>query len=99
MTAAMRNFLVKFGAGLAASGLMAFAGAFLGMYVLNSQQNTSIASIERDMQRHDVRIDRLETRSEAQGKELAKLSMLVPMVEEMRGDIKKILPLLSRGQN
>ncbi len=99
MTAAMRDFLVKFGAALAASGLMSFFGACLGMYVLNSQQNTSIANIERDMQRHDVRIDRLETRSEAQGKELAKLSMLVPMVEEMRGDIKKILPLLARGQN
>ena len=99
MTAAMRDFLVKFGAGLAASGLMAFAGAFLGMCVLNSQHTSSIANIERDMQRHDVRIERLETRSEAQGKELAKLSMLVPMVEEMRGDIKKILPLLARGQN
>ena len=99
MTAAMRDFLVKFGAALAASGLMSFFGAFLGMYVLNSQQNSSIVNIERDMQRHDVRIERLETRSEAQGKELAKLSMLVPMVEEMRGDIKKILPMLARGQN
>ena len=99
MTDAMRNFLVKFGAALAASGLMSFFGVFIGMYVLNAQQNTSIANIERDMQRHDARLERLETRSEAYGKELAKLSMLVPMVEEMRGDIKKILPTLSRGQN
>ena len=99
MTAAIRDFLVKFGAALASSAFMSFFGAFLGMYVLNSQQNSSIVNLERDMQRHDVRIERLETRSEAQGKELAKLSMLVPMVEEMRGDIKKILPLLSRGQN
>ena len=99
MTAAMRDFLVKFGAALAASGLMSFFGAFLGMYVLNSQQNSSIVNLERDIQRHDVRIERLEKRSEAQGMELAKLSMLVPMVEEVRRDIKKILPMLSRGKN
>ena len=99
MTAAMRDFFVKFGASLVASGLMAFFGSFLAMYVLNAQHTTYINNLERDIQRHDVRIERLETRSEAQGKELAKLSMLVPMVEEMRGDIKKILPLLARGQN
>ena len=99
MTAAMRNFFVKFGASLVASGLMAFFGSFLAMHVLNAQQTTYIANLERDVQRHDVRIERLETHSEEQGKELAKLSMLVPMVEEMRGDIKKILPLLARGQN
>ena len=99
MTAAMRDFFVKFGASLVASGLMAFFGSFLAMCVLNAQQTTYIANLERDIQRHDVRIERLETRSESQGKELAKLSMLVPMVEEMRGDIKKILPMLSRGQN
>ena len=99
MTAAMRDFFVKFGASLVASGLMAFFGSFLAMCVLSAQHTTDINNLERDIQRHDVRIERLETRSESQGKELVKLSMLIPMVEEMRGDIKKILPMLSRGQN
>lgn len=97
MTAAMRDFLVKFGAALAASGLMSFAGAFLGMYVINAQQTSAITSVEKELQRQDKRIETLETRTEFQGREVAKLSMLIPMVDELGKDMKKILPHILRN--
>ena len=94
MTGAMRDFLVKFGASLAVSGVVAFFSTMFGMYVYNAQQQVSISNIQRDIDKHDSRIERLEFRSEAQGKDLAKLSSMPNDIKEIREDVKK---LLSRG--
>ncbi len=94
MTAAVRDFLIKFGASLAVSGVVAFFSTMFGMYVYNAQQQVSISNMQRDIERHDTRIERLELRSEAQGKDLARLSRMPDDLKEIREDVKK---LLSRG--
>ena len=91
MTTATRDFIIKASSGLFVTAFASFAGAFVGMYVASAKTETQLANIEHEIQRHDVRIERLERRSEDQGRELAKLSSVPSDVKEIREDVKKLL--------
>lgn len=91
MNTATRDFIVRASSGLLVTALASFAGAFVGLYVASAKTETQLANIEHEIQRHDVRIERLERRSEDQGRELAKLSSVPSDVKEIREDVKKLL--------
>ncbi len=86
-----KDFALKIGAGLVVTGASSFTGAILGLYLFTARTEKDLASIQKDLERHDLRIERLEFKSESQGRELAKLASVPTDVKEIREDVKKLL--------
>lgn len=91
MSGTAKDFALKIGAGLVVTGASSFAGAILGLYMFTARTEKDLASLQKDFERHDLRIERLEYKSEAQGRELAKLADMPGDIKEIRGDVKTIM--------
>lgn len=91
MSGTVKNFALKIGAALVVTGASSFAGAILGLYMFTARTEKDLASLQKEFERHDLRIERLEYKSEAQGRELAKLADIPGDLKEVRGDVKTLL--------
>lgn len=87
MTEYFKTFVVP----LVVQVLVGLGAASLTIATFNARIETRMTHIEMRAQEHDQKLESLRTRSEEQGRKLARFEAVLADIAEIKGDVKTLL--------
>ena len=87
----MTEYLKAFVVPLVVQVLVGLGAASLAIAAFNARLEARIASVEMRSQEHDQRLEYLRTRSEEQGRQLARFEAALDDISEIKADVKVLL--------